>query len=225
MTLLCCLIRTFAMLLFMAFGVSAAFAAQGEGSPVSYFVVVQELELQPAKLPPTARAPPTNRVVLTNTGSAFAQTDKLRVFYDVANLGDASDIWGSSIATNGGVVKHYGPLNEGPLPEKIASTFRSGTYDEVITTEPTKLYRVYGGSAGEMGAYWTRTKPSGPVQSISDSALLPQWGNNATNVVEVDVPIGTKFYEGVAAPQGGLVGGGNQVFFDTKVDPSWKVSP
>ena len=50
-------------------------------------------------------------------------------------------------------------------------------------------------------------------------------GNNATNVVEIDVPIGTTFYEGVAAPQGGLVGGGNQVFFDTKVDPSWKVSP
>lgn len=116
-------------------------------------------------------------------------------------------------------------LYEGPLTEKIASTFRSGTYDEIITTEPTKLYRVYGGSAGDMGAYWTRTKPSGPVQSITDSALLPQWGNNATNVVEIEVPIGTKFYEGVAAPQGGLVGGGNQVFFDTKVDPSWKVSP
>ena len=123
-----------------------------------------------------------------------------------------------------GVVNHYGPSNEGPLPEKIANTFRSGTYDEVTTTEPTKLYRVYGGSAGEMGAYWTRTKPSGPVQSISDCALLPQWGNNATSVVEIEVPIGTKFYEGVAAPQERLVGGGNQVFFDTKVDPSWKVN-
>ena len=119
----------------------------------------------------------------------------------------------------GRVANHYGPLNERPVPEKIASTFRSGTYDEVITTEPTKLYRVYGGdSADEMGTYWTRKKPSGPVQSISDSAFLPQWGNNATNVVEIDVLIGTTFYEGVAAPQDGLVGGG-------KVDPSWKVSP
>lgn len=100
MTLLCYLIRTFAMLLFMAFGVSAAFAAQGDGTPISYFVVVQELEVQPAKLAPTARAPPTNRVVLTNTSGAFAQTDKLRMFYDVASFGDASAIWGYPIATN-----------------------------------------------------------------------------------------------------------------------------
>ncbi len=126
-------------------------------------------------------------------------------------------------ATKEGIVNYYGPLKEGPLPAKIANTFRSGAYYEVLTTQPTKLYRVYGGSAGEIGAYWTRTKPLGPVQSISDSALLPQWGNNATKVVEIDVPVGTKFYEGVAAPQGGLVGGGNQIFFDTKVDPSWKV--
>lgn len=34
-----------------------------------------------------------------------------------------------------------------------------------------------------------------------------------------------RIFSGAAAPQGGLVGGGNQVFFDTKVDPSWKVNP
>ena len=61
-----------------------------------------------------------------------------------------------------------------------------------------------------------------PVQSIIDSALDPAWGNQATNWVEVRVPAGTTFYEGAAASQGGLVGGGNQVFI-SRVDPSWVV--
>lgn len=89
--------------------------------------------------------------------------------------------------------------------------------------EPTTLYRVYGGTAQELGAYWTRTAPTGPVQSIIDSALNLQWGNTAVNVVAIEVPAGTKLYEGAAAAQGGLVGGGNQVLFpkDVKSDPSW----
>lgn len=109
------------------------------------------------------------------------------------------------------VVRH-GPMNPGPLPDKVARTFRSGTYDAVTTTEPTKLYRVYSDGVNPTGAYWTRTKPSGPVQAQIDSALDPNWGNKATDWVEVDVPAGTTFYEGSAAQQRGLVGGGNQVF-------------
>ena len=114
-------------------------------------------------------------------------------------------------------------MNQGPLPKGIADTFRSGTYSEVVTQQPTTLYRVYGGTAQELGGYWTGTKPAGPVQSIIDSVLNPQWGNTATSVVKIEVSIGTKYFEGVAAPQGGLVGGGNQVLFpkDFKIDPSW----
>jgi filamentous hemagglutinin len=121
------------------------------------------------------------------------------------------------------VITEYGPMNQGPLPKGIADTFRSGTYSEVVTQQPTTLYRVYGGTAQELGGYWTATKPAGPVQSIIDSALKPEWGNTATNVVKIEVPIGTKYFEGVAAPQGGLVGGGNQVLFpkDFKIDTSW----
>ena len=121
------------------------------------------------------------------------------------------------------VVTQYGPLKEGPLPLSIVNTFRSGTYAEVVTQEPTTLYRVYGGGAEELGGYWTRTPPAGPVQSIIDSALNPKWGNTATKVVEMKVPTGTKLFEGVAAAQGGLVGGGNQVLLpkDFKIDPSW----
>ena len=121
------------------------------------------------------------------------------------------------------VIAQYGPMNQGPLPKGIADTFRSGTYAEVVTQQPTTLYRVYGGTAQELGGYWTATKPAGPVQSIIDSALNPQWGNTATKVVKIEVPVGTKYFEGVAAPQGGLVGGGNQVLFpkDFKIDTSW----
>ena len=122
------------------------------------------------------------------------------------------------------VVAQYGPLSAGPLPSDVAYTFRSGAYAEVLTQQPTILYRVYGGSANEMGKYWTTKAPSGPVQSIIDSALNPVWGNTATNVVKIEVPAGVKFYQGSAASQGGLVGGGDQVVLPPglKIDPSWK---
>lgn len=113
-----------------------------------------------------------------------------------------------------------GLTGPGPLGEKVANTFRSGTYTELTTSESTTLYRVWGGKASEIGPYWTRVEPSGPVQSIVDSALNPAWGNTATKVVRIEVPSGVKIYEVVAASQGGLVGGGNQVFIP-KVDPAW----
>jgi hypothetical protein len=116
---------------------------------------------------------------------------------------------------------HWNPLNgPGPLGEKVAATFRGASYTESVTPEATTLYRVYGGKAGELGPYWTRTPPAGPLQSQIDNALLPQWGNTAQNVTRIQVPSGTTIFEGFAAPQGGLVGGGNQVFIPC-VDPSW----
>ena len=86
---------------------------------------------------------------------------------------------------------------------------------------------LHGGSADKLGTYWTETPSTGPIQSIIDSGLNPQWGNTATNIVKIEVPSGTKFYQGIAAPQGGLVGGGNQVLFPRgfKVDPAWIKTP
>lgn len=48
----------------------------------------------------------------------------------------------------------------------------------------------------------------------------PEWGNTATQVTRISVPTGTTIYEGAAAAQGELVGGGSQVFIP-RVDPSW----
>ena len=125
------------------------------------------------------------------------------------------------------VVAAYGPMNPGPLSQDVANTFRSGTYTEMVAQQPTTLYRVYGGTASELGGYWTQTLPAGPVQSIIDTALLPQWGNSATNVVQIEIPAGTRYFTGAAAPQGGLVGGGNQVVFPQgfRVDPTWIKKP
>jgi filamentous hemagglutinin len=125
----------------------------------------------------------------------------------------------SGIPTPQGTM-YNGLTGPGPLGEKVANTFRSGTYTEITTSQPTVLYRVYGGGAGQIGPYWTRTPPTGPVQSIIDSALARVWGNTATQVVTIEVPAGVNIYEGAAAAQGGLVGGGSQVFVPN-VDLSW----
>ena len=65
-------------------------------------------------------------------------------------------------------------------------------------------------------------KPQGPLQSVVDSALDQNWGNTATNISTIKVPAGTTFYEGYASAQGGLLGGGNQIYVE-KVDVSWLV--
>ncbi|WP_241664247.1 hemagglutinin repeat-containing protein [Pseudomonas sp. Sample_21] len=163
--------------------------------------------------------------VSSKTLSQFLGKDGAEIGATIARLelDSAGNLKSVVMPSGGKLLNQYNPLNQGPLPASIADTFRSATYAEVVTQKPTTLYRVYGGSANELGAYWTATKPTGPVQSIIDSALNPQWGNTAVNVVKIEVPAGTKYFEGVAAPQGGLVGGGSQVLFpkDFKIDPSW----
>lgn len=128
----------------------------------------------------------------------------------------------AAASRRGDELVRHGPINPGPLSPEVANTFRGGSYTANKLGESTTLYRVYGGKAGELGSYWSRTKPSGPVQSIIDSALKTEWGNTATKVVEIKVPPGTTIYEGAAAAQGGLVGGGSQVVIP-KVDPGWVI--
>lgn len=105
--------------------------------------------------------------------------------------------------------------------------FRGGSHLERVVDEPVTLYRVYGGKAGELGPYWSRTKPTGPLQSRLDSALLSEWGNTADSVVAIRVPKGTTIFEGHAATQLGdlkpfetIIGGGNQVYIP-RVNPDW----
>jgi hypothetical protein len=120
----------------------------------------------------------------------------------------------------------FSPIKPGPLSPKVTSTFRSGTYTQIIVKEPTVLYRVYGGRAGQFRSYWTKVKPTGPIQSKIDSAILDEWENAQTGLSTIRVPEGTIIYEGAAAPQltevQELLGGGNQVYIEY-VDPSWVI--
>ncbi len=113
----------------------------------------------------------------------------------------------------------FNPLEAGPLQD-VALTFRSATYMERTLKKATTLYRVIGKDDNPAGSFWTTTKPTGSVQSMLDSAILPEWGNPATNVVKITVPAGTRIYQGIAAPQGGLLGGGIQVYIP-QVEPQW----
>lgn len=144
---------------------------------------------------------------------------KARAAKNVFSIGGHAAESVGGIRTAEGVL-YNGITGPGPLGSKVANTFRSGSYTEVVTSETTTLYRVYGGKAGKIGPYWTRTEPRGPLQSVMDSALDSAWGNNATKVVRIEVPKGVKIYEGAAASQRGLVGGGNQVLVP-RVENSW----
>ncbi|WP_449412391.1 two-partner secretion domain-containing protein [Pandoraea soli] len=173
-------------------------------------------------------------IIVASGGSTETALEGAQLGQAVEGVGAGVTSWGTP---NTGVAKpvttvgakgttpivSFTPLNPGPLSPDIANTFRSGTYTQIVAEQPTTLYRVYGGAANQLGGFWTSTPPAGPVQSIVDSALLPQWGNTATNVVKIEIPPGTVYFTGVAAPQGGLVGGGNQVVFPAgfRVDQSW----
>ncbi len=106
----------------------------------------------------------------------------------------------------------FSPINPGPLASDIANTFRSATYEGRVLSENTTLYRVIGNGGNPSGAYWTQAQPSGPLQSVIDSALDQNWGNTATTIITRTFPPGTRIYEGAAAVQRGLVGGGNQIY-------------
>ena len=57
-----------------------------------------------------------------------------------------------------------------------------------------------------------RVKPASRAQAMNDLSLDPAWGNSRVWVSEVRVGVGTSIYEGTAAKQGALRGGGNQIF-------------
>ena len=120
-------------------------------------------------------------------------------------------------------VKRWGPHEAGPLDPTLASTFRGGSYYERVTTEPMVLYRAFTEGKFPLGRFWSRDFPAGPIQARMDSALNPAWGNEATAVSRIEVPAGTRYFEGSVAPQdvyagGVLHGGGNQIVFQPGFD-------
>ena len=139
--------------------------------------------------------------------------------------GASNDTVTTLVADWQGTTHHQITNSTGATWRAIANIFRSSSYARTELTEATALYRVYGDKAKQLGSCWTRTRPTGPLQSQLDSALNPEWGNSATKVARIQVPAGTTICEGVAVAQpiaggGSLPAGGSQVYIP-RVDPSW----
>jgi hypothetical protein len=161
---------------------------------------------------------------------AVSKVSKFRKFDKKPNIGTTKVAKGnnkgstvsSGVGTNayGNNALKYSPINPGPLADDVAKTFRGATYTQRSLVKNTTLYRTISNNGNPAGSFWTSKKPHGPLQSVVDSALDQNWGNTATRVVKATFPAGTKVYEGVAAAQRGLVGGGNQIYIP-KVDTKW----
>ncbi|VVH56527.1 hypothetical protein BSPCLSOX_1212, partial [uncultured Gammaproteobacteria bacterium] len=160
---------------------------------------------------------------ILNSWGQYAKSDD--IIFDVAGgLGGGVALRASSkvVGKVVGKIKKYTPINPGPLDKRIADTFRSSSYTEKITPKEIVLYRVISKNGNPTGNYLTRAKPRGPLASVIDSSLDQNWGNTATKIVKLKIPKGIKLYEGVAAPQKGLVGGGNQIYLP-KIDKNWVI--
>jgi hypothetical protein len=167
---------------------------------------------------------------IDDAAAELSSPDTVASYVRDLRAGPEGASWGRSASTRGCCVSantsRLGPMRAGPLPETVASTFRSGSSTATELAETTTLYRAYGGDAGALGRYWSRVRPSGPLQAQIDSALNPAWGNTASEVATIRVLAGTTIYEGAAAPQpipgGSLMGGGSQVYIPN-VSPAWLV--
>lgn len=145
---------------------------------------------------------------------------------------DISDV--SKIAPNNGLGKvtgQFDAVNPGPLADDIAETFAGGKYASSTLQEDLILHRAWhergvAGASGarEFGGFWSLDQPLGSLQTRIDSALLPSWGNNATQFSTIRIPSGTTIYSGQVGSQGGAwIGGGSQVLIEGGVNPAWKI--
>ena len=107
------------------------------------------------------------------------------------------------------------------LPPEVINNFRGGLFAETTLRKPLVVYRLYGGKAKQLGAWFMLNRPFGRLQATIDYAIRPEWGNTLERLVAVQLPRGTKIFVGPAAPQRGLVGGGVQVFVPQSVRPEW----
>lgn len=146
-----------------------------------------------------------NRVMWSKLSSAFGKiknSASKQIFTGFINVAD------------------HNPINPGPLDQimipntsiPVSSTFRSSTYTMMTRTTNTKVYRVVGPKNNPRGNYWSLNKPTGPTSTIIDQAILGEFGNPATKIIEAEIPNGVPFGIGVAGPQGKMPGGGIQLY-------------
>jgi len=97
------------------------------------------------------------------------------------------------------------------LGPDVAALFEGSEYSLVTVQEPITVYRVHGGNSQEIGRWWSRDLSPTSQEAVEELAIKPEW-NSAEQWVEAQLPAGTTFYEGRAASQGDLEGGGDQIY-------------
>ena len=94
-----------------------------------------------------------------------------------------------------------------------ADSFHNGEYNVIVLDEPITLYRA-GPKDRKMGQYWTKQPPKDRFSVRYDAAVKNEW-SDLDNVYSLELPAGTKMYEGYVANQGGMHRGmGEQIFID-----------
>jgi hypothetical protein len=118
----------------------------------------------------------------------------------------------------------FSAIAPGPLPDALASTYAGGRCEQIVLSKPLTAYRAWhDGGAREFGAFWSLEKPAGALQTRMDSALRPEWGNQASEYSTITAPAGTRVYAGRVGSQGGAwVGGNSQILIEGGPQPSWK---
>ena len=98
-----------------------------------------------------------------------------------------------------------------------AESFHNGEYNTIVLDEPITLYRA-GPDDRALGQFWTRTPPKNRFEVRYNAAVKTEW-SNIDAVYKVEIPAGTKMFEGYVAAQGGkYVGQGKQIFISKPWD-------
>lgn len=86
--------------------------------------------------------------------------------------------------------------------QTLAHTFRGEQYMSYITKESMYFIQVTSKkNSNKIGKFWSTVVAKGPGQTQLDLALLPEWGNKVDHWRIVEVPKGTKVFEGQVAAQ------------------------
>jgi hypothetical protein len=113
----------------------------------------------------------------------------------------------------GGAIAYVGYASGGlTFSLQVYNSFLGGQVNVVELEEDLPVVRYYGGQAAQIGRYWTTDLFDSAVSATEELALNPSFGNTANRVVTGVIPKGTQILTGYAAAQGGLPGGGVQIF-------------
>lgn len=85
----------------------------------------------------------------------------------------------------------------------------AGPIVSMVTSDPTLLYRIWGGGSDRIGGWLTPQEPTSRAAAVAGLALPPE--NAATEYTEVLVPAGVRIQTGLAGPNFGQPGGWPQV--------------